>query len=222
MFFEAPNVLTAEELRRVADIAETALFADGRLSNPHTKVKNNLQIDQRDPGRTEAANLMANALMRHQGIRDFAFPRIMAPPMLSKYGPGMAYGLHTDAAFLPVGPRPLRSDVSCTLFISPPENYEGGELSIQLGARALRFKGPAGSAIAYPSTTLHEVTPVTAGERVVGLTFIESAIPDPAHRDLLYTLNEVAALEGLGMAWENRTRLQYVCNNLHRIWGEKE
>ena len=74
----------------------------------------------------------------------------------------------------------------------------------------------------YPSHTLHEVKPVTAGERLVALTFIESLVPDPVHRDLLFHLDEVGALEGFNMSWENRTRLQYVRNNLRRMWGEKD
>jgi PKHD-type hydroxylase len=123
---------------------------------------------------------------------------------------------------MPLGARPLRSDLSCTLFIAPPETYGGGELRVHLGTRPVEFKGAAGSAIVYPSNTLHEVKPVSAGERLVGLTFIESMIPDPAHRDLLHQLDELAALEGFNISWENRTRLQYVRNNLRRMWGESE
>jgi PKHD-type hydroxylase len=220
MFLEIPCVLTTQEIDRLRAIAAGAQFADGRLSNPHSTAKNNLQIDHADPAYGEASKLMAVALQRAEPFRDFVFPRLMAPPMLTKYQPGMNYGFHADAAYLPVGPRPLRSDVSCTLFIAEPGAYEGGELSIQLGSRTLHFKGEAGSAVLYPSNTLHEVRPVARGERLVGLTFIESYIPDGVHRDLLYQLNEVAALEGLKMSWENRTRLQLVRNNLRRMWGE--
>lgn len=220
MFLEVPDVLSPQEVDRLRVLAASARFADGRLSSPHSTVKNNLQIDHEDPAYGEASKLMALALQRNEPFRDFAFPRIMAPPMLAKYAPGMNYGAHSDAAFLPVGPRPLRSDLSCTLFIADPQTYEGGELSIHLGARAVSFKGAPGVAVIYPSNTLHEVRPVQSGERLVGLTFIESLIPDPAHRDMLYHLNEVAALEGFNMSWENRTRFQYVRNNLRRIWGE--
>ncbi len=222
MFLELPDVLTADELARLRALALTARFADGRASSPHSTVKNNLQIDHADSAYRESSKLMAVALQRSEPFRNFAYPRIMAPPMLAKYSPGMNYGVHSDAAFLPLGERPLRSDLSCTLFIAPPEAYEGGELAITLGTATMKFKGAAGSAVIYPSNTLHEVRPVTAGERLVGLTFIESAIPDPAHRDMLYHLDEVAALEGLNMSWDNRTRLQYVRNNLRRVWGESE
>ncbi|MEO8925571.1 MAG: Fe2+-dependent dioxygenase [Caulobacteraceae bacterium] len=222
MFLEIPDVLTPPELDRLRQLAKIAKFADGKLSSPHSTVKNNQQIDHADPAYGESSKLMAVALQRSEPFRAFTYARIMAPPMLAKYAPGMNYGVHSDAAFLPLGARPLRSDLSCTLFVGEPETYEGGELSIHLGSRAVTFKGAAGSAVVYPSNTLHEVRPVTIGERLVGLTFIESMIPDPAHRDMLYHLDEVGALEGFNMSWENRTRLQYVRNNLRRIWGEKE
>jgi PKHD-type hydroxylase len=102
--------------------------------------------------------------------------------------------------------------------LSDPSSYEGGALRILLGAAELRFRGPAGSAIVYPSSTLHEVEPVTSGTRLVGLTFIQSRIADQAKRELLYELNEVAALEGNGMQPENFTRLQLVQYNLMRLW----
>jgi len=220
MFLELQNVLTPDEIGRLRAIASAARFVDGKLSSPHSQVKDNLQIDHRDGAYAQSSQLMAAALQRNEAVRGFSFPRILAPPMLAKYGPGMRYGPHVDAAFLPLPSRSLRSDLSCTLFIAEPGDYEGGELSVELGGRRLDFKGPAGSAVIYPSTTLHEVRAVTAGERLVGLTFIESFIPDPAQRDLLYQLDEVAAAEGLTMSWDNRTRLQYVRNNLRRMWGE--
>jgi len=222
MFLEIPDVLTQQEIERLRTIAAGAKFADGRLSSPHSTVKNNLQIDHADTAYAESTQILGSALQRCEGFCNFAFPRRMAPPMLAKYEPGMAYGAHSDSAFMPVGGRPLRSDMSCTIFVADPGAYEGGELVIHLGTRPVVFKGAAGSAIVYTSTTLHEVAPVTSGQRLVGLTFIESMVPDPINRELLYNLDEVAALEGLNMSWQNRTRLQYVRNNLRRMWGEAE
>jgi PKHD-type hydroxylase len=222
VFLELDDVLTVGEVQRLRTWARGGAFADGRLSSPHAINKNNLQIDHADPVYAESSRMMAEALRRNEPFQSYAYPRKMAPPMLAKYAPGMNYGAHSDAAFMPVAGGLLRSDLSCTLFIAAPDSYEGGELSIRLGTREVRFKGAAGSAVVYPSNTLHEVKPVTAGERLVGLTFIESMIPDPVNRELLYQLDEVAALEGLTMSWENRTRLQYVRNALRRIWGEAE
>ena len=131
----------------------------------------------------------------------------------------MKYGPHIDAAYLPLGAQPLRSDVSCTIFISSPKDYEGGELVAHIGSEIVRVKGEAGSAILYPSTTVHQVAPVSSGERLVIITFIESQIPDQLQRDMLFALGEVRALEALKMDWRNRVQLDYVIQNLHRMWS---
>ncbi len=220
MFLQIDGLMTADEVARLSALASAARFVDGRISSPHSTVKKNLQIDHGDTAYAESTKMMSAALLRSEPFRNFAFPRIMAPPLLAKYDPGMTYGAHSDAAYMPIGGRPLRSDLSCTIFIADPASYEGGELTIHLGNRAVPFKGPPGSAIVYPSNTLHEVRPVTRGERLVGLTFIESFVPDSINRELLYELNEVAALEGFNMSPQNRTRLEYVRNYLRRMWGE--
>ena len=151
MFLEILDVLSDAELERLRALAASGRFAEGRLSSPHSTVKNNLQIDHADAAYAESSKLMAAALQRNETFRNFTYARIMAPPMLAKYVPGMNYGVHSDAAFMPLGNRPLRSDLSCTLFIAEPATYEGGELSIQLGAKAVSFKGAGGSAVVYPS-----------------------------------------------------------------------
>jgi PKHD-type hydroxylase len=131
----------------------------------------------------------------------------------------MKYGPHADAAFLPLSDGPLRSDLSCTVFLSDPRTYEGGELVIHLGVRALPLKAAPGNAIVYPSTTLHEVAPVRSGQRLVSLTFIESRIPDEQERAMVYELGEISALEGASMNWLNRMRLEVVRQNLTRKWS---
>jgi PKHD-type hydroxylase len=219
MFLEIPDVLTAQEVAQLRDLAAGAKFVDGRISSPHSTVKDNLQLDHGDQAYAVSSKLLAAALTRNESFRNFAFPALMAPPLLARYEPGMKYGAHSDSAFIQLGQRQLRSDLSCTIFLNDPATYEGGTLSVRLGARAVEFKLQPGAAVVYPSTTLHEVTPVTSGQRLVGITFIESQIPDPALRELLYELDEVAALEGGGMSAENRTRLQYVRTNLRRIWS---
>lgn len=219
MFLEIPDVLTPAEVVQLRDLAARAKFVDGRISSPHSTVKDNLQLDHADQAYAASSKLLAAALQRSESFRNFAFPSLMAPPLLARYEPGMKYGPHADSAFIPLAQRQLRSDLSCTIFLSDPGDYEGGALSVRLGTRHVEFKLKPGAAIVYPSTTLHEVTPVTSGQRLVGLTFIESQIADPALRELLYELDEVAALEGGGMSLKNRTRLQYVRTNLRRIWS---
>lgn len=220
MFFEIPDLLTPAEVERLQVIGRTSKFVDGRVSNPHSKVKANLQLEYGSAEHSESSRMMAVALQRNDYFRRAAFAKALAPPMLTRYPLGNHYGLHSDAAFLPIGERPLRSDLSCTIFLSPPDAYEGGVLTVVLGDRSVEIKGELGSAIVYPSTTLHEVTPVTSGERLVGLTFIESRIPSIEHRNLLFELNEVAALEGLNMDFANFSRLQHVQMSLLRLWAD--
>lgn len=114
-----------------------------------------------------------------------------------------------------------RSDLSCTIFVNDPGEYRGGELVIHLGTRSIPFKGAAGSAIVYPSDTLHEVAPVTQGQRLVAITFIQSRVADPFRREMFYEVNEIAALEGLGMRPENFTRMQLFQQRLMRYRADK-
>ena len=219
MFLEIQNALNPAEIERLREIGGSAVFVDGKISNPHNQTKQNLQVDPRDNGFQESGRIVGQALQRNEEFAQFTFPVRVAAPLLCKYQPGMSYGKHPDAAFLPMQPTPLRSDVSCTVFISDPAAYEGGELTIHLGSRPIAIKGAAGSAVVYPSTTIHEVQPVRSGERLVAITFIQSQIVDEKKRDLLYTLNEVAALEGLTMKWDNRILLEHVRHSLHRMWS---
>ncbi len=220
MFLQIENFLTEAEVLSLSDIARQTKFIDGRRSNPHNTTKNNAIADPGDPMGQKASQIALNAFQRNEEARDFVIPQRVAFPTLSRYEAGMTYGAHIDAAFLPIGQTPLRSDVSCTIFIAKPADYEGGELVIYLGSEIVRIKGNAGSAVFYPSTAIHQVDPVTTGERLVMITFIESQIPDQMQRDLLYSLREVRALEGLKMDWRNRTRLDYVIENLHRRWSK--
>jgi PKHD-type hydroxylase len=218
--FKELEILSAAQVAELRGIAASAKFVDGRISNPHSKVKQNLQLHD-EAAYDRSSQMLIQALYAHQDFQNFAFPVAMLPPMMTRYTPDMRYGAHADAAFLQLGNAGLRSDLSCTIFLSDPKTYEGGALRIQLGTREIGFKGEAGGAIVYPSDMLHEVEPVTRGERLVAITFIQSRIADKVRRELLYELNEVAALEGLRMAPENYTRLQLVQANLLRRWGDK-
>jgi len=219
MFKEIPDLLTAAQVAELSRIAAGARFVDGRISNPHSTVKNNLQLD--DQAAYQASSqLMLQAMHAHEDFRNFAFPVTILPPLMTRYTPNMRYGAHADAAYLSAGAQPIRSDLSCTIFLGDPAGYEGGALTIHLGTRSLSFKGAPGSAIVYPSDKLHEVEPVTKGERFVAITFIQSRIADPLRRETLYELNEIAALEGLKMDKANFARLQLVQANLLRRWGD--
>ena len=220
MFLEIRDLLNPQEVQRLTALSRELKFVEGRLSNPANTSKDNLQADHADPKYLESTQIVSAAFARSREFRDFAFPKRIAPPLLSRYEPGMKYGAHADAALIASAAGTLRSDLSCTVFIAEPSTYEGGELVTHLGTRPVVFKGLPGEAIVYPSTMLHEVRPVRSGQRLVSITFIESLIADEHRRTQLYELNEVAALEGLKMDWQSRVRLDVVRQNLLRMWSE--
>ena len=219
VFLKIKNLLATADIARLVALARELRFVDGRVSNPANQTKDNLQADHTDPKYAESVQIVNVALARSREFVDYAMPRQVAPPLLCRYAPGMKYGAHADSAMIQVGNARIRSDLSCTVFVSDPSTYEGGELSIEVGNIGLPFKGAAGEAIIYPSTTLHEVVPVRSGERLVSITFIESCIADEHQRTQVYELNEIAALEGLSMKWESRVRLDVVRQNLMRMWS---
>jgi PKHD-type hydroxylase len=214
------ELLTDAEIAECRRIAAQAPFVDGRITNPHNTTKVNEQLHDAQAYQ-KSSQLLLNAFGRSEEFREFAFPTLIAPPLITRYKPGMKYGAHADAAYIQLPGATIRSDLSCTVFLNEPKDYEGGELQVRLGDVDLKFKLPPGQAIIYPSDSLHQVVPVTRGERLVAITFIQSRVPDTFKRNLLFELNEVAALEGLKMSQENFSRLQVVQSNLLRIWGEK-
>lgn len=215
--FKKLQILSDAQVKQLREISENAQYVDGKISNPHSKIKNNLQLHDQ-AAYTQSSKILMDALMSNPEFRECAFPARVAPPMMTRYTPDMHYGLHADSALIHLPQGSLRADLSCTIFLSAPDTYEGGALRITMGDGDMRFKGKPGSAIVYPSNTLHEVEPVTSGERHVAITFIQSQIADARRRDILYELNEVAALEGNNMSFENFTRLQAVQNDLTRMW----
>lgn len=226
MFLEIRNFLQPPEIARLTALARELRFVEGRLSNPHNVTKDNLQADLTDLRYAESSRIVMDAFTRSREFRDFAMPRKVAPPLLAKYEPGMKYGAHADTAFMtvPMGPAggmlQLRSDLSCTVFLNDPAAYEGGELVLHIGTRPIPVKGQPGEAFVYPSTTLHEVRPVRAGQRLVSITFIESQVPNETHRNTLFELKEVLSLEGLKMDWISRVRMEVVIQNLTRAWSQ--
>ena len=213
------EILTAAEIAECRKIAAATPFVDGRISNPHNVAKQNEQMH--DPSAfKQSSDLLRAAYARSPEFMEFAFPVALAPPLITRYKPGMKYGAHADAAFIQLPGAMIRSDLSSTVFLNDPADYDGGELHVRLGDADLMFKLKPGDAIVYPSDSLHQVVPVTRGERLVAITFIQSRIQDPFRRNLLFELNEVAALEGLKMDHDNYSRLQLIQQNLLRHWSD--
>ena len=213
------QILNPQEVAECRQIAASAPFVDGRVSNPHNQAKQNEQLHEQ-AAYQKSSDMLRQALLRSSEFLEFAFPVAFAPPMMTRYKPGMKYGAHADAAFIQLPGATIRSDLSCTIFLNDPGEYEGGELHIRSGDAELKFKLKPGEAIVYPSDSLHQVVPVSRGERLVAITFIQSRIQDPFRRNLLFELNEVAALEGLKLDPENFARLQLIQQNLLRYWSD--
>lgn len=214
------NVLSPSQLTHLRQLADRLHFQDGRITNPDSDAKRNLQLAHSDPTATEPGTLLREALFRHPSIATYTLPRQMARPTLVRYEPGMHYGWHVDESIFPSQP-PMRSDMSCTIFLSEPDEYDGGELMIQLGAETLSYKLPAGDAVLYPSTTIHQVAAVTRGLRLVGITWFQSWVADAHRRELLIQLDEAQALEFNGNKNERMLALlSSVRNNLFRQWAD--
>ena len=216
--YKVLQLLSDEEVAECRRIAADAQFVHGRITNPHNKAKQNEQLH--DAGAYQrSSELLLKAFFRSSEFVEFAFPQKIAPPMITRYRPGMKYGAHADAAYIELPGASLRSDISCTVFLNDPESYEGGALNIRLGDSKLTFKLQPGEAIIYPSDSLHQVEPVTKGERLVAITFIQSRVADPFKRYMLFELNEIAAIEGESMDNDSFQRLQLVQQNLLRMWS---
>lgn len=220
MFRIVDPLLSATEVARLRELAKTMRFEHGRQSNPDFSKKDNLQPDPNDAGCQEAAKIVQAGFARNEYFRDYCIPRFVAPPMLTKYEPGMSYGEHVDTALLPYK-QPLRIDISCTVFVSDPDSYEGGELKIRMGNESVKVKGKAGSAVLYPSTTFHQVLPVTKGERIVAITFIESMVRDAQQRDILIELTEFLHENAAKVGQDAQMQIEYVRTNLTRMWYGK-
>lgn len=212
------NVLTAAELAGIHALLPQVAFVDGRMTNRESQVKRNLQAPQEDDANARIAQLVRDALFRHPDLRVFGLPRTAARATVVRYEPGMTYGWHVDEALFPSVP-PIRSDLSCTLFLNPPQDYDGGRLLIEFGGQELAYKLAPGSALLYPSTTIHQVEPVTRGVRLAAITWLQSWIADAQQRELLIQLEEARARAGTADP-RLTVLLESLRTNLFRMWAD--
>lgn len=220
---QIPEVLDAEQLASVRRVLEDAEFVDGRLTagEAASQVKQNEELARDASVRDKLAQAVMAALHQQPAFEYGVLPYRASTPIVARYGSGMTYGDHVDDPVMGAGPQRYRSDVSVTLFLSGPEEYEGGELVIHTSYGTNEVKLPAGYAVAYPSSSLHRVTEVTRGQRLVALTWVQSMVRDPARRELLWNLYQ-ARQHLLDEAPEaeaaKRVDVSYV--NLLRMWSE--
>ncbi|WBH15075.1 Fe2+-dependent dioxygenase [Sphingomonas radiodurans] len=214
------NVLRQEDLLAIREGLSSAAFRDGRATAGAAagRVKDNAQARGNDPGVIALARRVRLALEAHPVVRSWVRPVRWSQPMFARYGPGQHYGAHTDAAFVyNESGRPVRTDISFTLFLSDPGAYDGGELLISDPAGDRQFRPAAGSAIFYTTGQLHSVTPVTRGERLVCVGWVQSLIRRSDQRELLNDLEQVRDEMESG---HGSLLMDKAIGNLLRMWGE--
>ena len=193
MHSRIPQVLTQEEVTNLRHKIANGMFVDGNAAIPGAagSVKNNLQLEEHSPVYKEIVPFLMQKVAQSPTLNGVVFPKSMLPPLVSKYEPGMTYGTHVDAPFFRNGD--LRADVSITLFLSNPDEYDGGELTIEQGGADVKIKLPAGDAFVYPTTYQHHVAPVTRGTRIAMVSWFQSFIRDERHREVAAQIGQVKA-----------------------------
>ena len=222
MLIHIQQLLAEDELSQVREHLQEAEFRDGRETAGPTaaRVKENLQLDSALQPAQAAGRVVVGALQRNRAFGMAVRPKAMLLPLFNRYEPGMQYGEHLDNPLMG-GSRPIRTDVSVTVFLSDPTTYDGGELVLQTDSGVKRFRGNAGDAFAYPSNLFHQVTAVTRGVRIVAVTWAQSIIRDPAQRRILYDLGLIIErLQGESPSNPCLPLVQKSQMNLIRMWAD--
>lgn len=193
MLIVIPNILDKKTLAVFREQLQTAQWVDGQQTagTLSGRVKRNRQLPETAPVAIALGNMLLGLLGRHPLFLSAALPQRIYPPKFNRYGQGECYGTHVDSAIMPLPDgQLLRSDLSATLFLSEPDDYDGGELTIETAFGAQAVKLAAGDMVLYPSSSLHQVTPVTRGERVCSFFWIQSMVQDEIQRSLLFELDQ--------------------------------
>lgn len=225
MLLDIPNVLSAGEVRRARTLLDDSEWIDGRVTAGHqsARAKDNQQVAEGSTAAREVGAMIVQALARSALFRAAALPLHVFPPLFNRYEGGQSFGSHVDNAVrqIPGTPHQLRTDVSATLFLSEPDEYDGGELVVEDTYGVKPVKLPAGHMVLYPATSLHHVRPVTRGARVSSFFWIQSMVRDDGQRTLLFDLD--LAIQRLGGEVPDHpsvVQLTGVYHNLLRRWAE--
>jgi PKHD-type hydroxylase len=229
MLLHVPGVLDRARLTQVRRLLDAADWADGRatVGAQGAQVKRNEQLPDASPARQQLAGMVLEAVARSPLFHAAALPARIFPPRFNRYRDGGEYGFHVDGAIMstdaaagtPV--QQVRSDVSCTLFLNGPEDYEGGELIVSDTYGEHEVKLPAGDMIVYPSSSLHRVAPVMRGARLASFFWVQSLVRDDSARRTLFELD--ASIQALTISGAERAplvQLTGVYHNLLRRWAE--
>ncbi len=227
MLLQIPDLLTADEVAHCRSVLESSPWVDGRVTagDQAAKAKLNLQIPEESDTARELGELILRALARNPAFNSAALPLRVLPPMFNRYDKNMTYGYHVDNSIRTIpgsGGMRMRADVSTTIFLSDPDEYDGGDLIVEdtYGMKAVKL--PAGHAVVYPSSSLHQVSPVTRGSRWASFFFTQSLVKDDGLRAMLYDL-DVAIMDlrrNLGDGNHSVLALVNHYHNLLRRWAE--
>ncbi|WP_296751414.1 Fe2+-dependent dioxygenase [Thiobacillus sp.] len=225
MLLHIPNVLDAAALARCSALLDRADWTDGRVTagSQAATVKNNLQLPEASPLAQQLRAVALEALSKNPKFFSAALPKRIYPPLFNRYGgEANSFGNHVDNAIRthPASAQHVRTDLSFTLFLNDPADYDGGELIIEDGMGGRAVKLPAGHLILYPSYSVHRVEAVTRGARLACFSWLESMVREPQQRELLYELDmSIVALRGEQGETDTAVRLTSCYHNLMRMWA---
>jgi PKHD-type hydroxylase len=225
MLLPIPNVLTADQVTKARGICDQAEWADGRITAGHqsARAKDNMQLPEDSAAARELGEMILTALGQNPMFISAALPLRVFPPLFNRYSGGQSFGTHVDNAIRQVtgtGHR-IRTDLSATLFLANPDEYDGGELVVEDTYGSHGVKLPAGHLILYPATSLHHVRPVTRGARLASFFWIQSMVRDDGQRTILFDLD--SAIQRLNFDVRDHpstVQLTGVYHNLLRRWAD--
>jgi PKHD-type hydroxylase len=226
MLIQIPNLLTPQQVAYARQKLDAANWTDGAATagSLAKRVKRNRQIDQADPIGRELGQMILGALGGNATFISAALPLRAIPPRFNRYEGGEHYGAHLDSAIMDIpdsGGTRMRADLSMTVFLSQPDEYDGGELRIVETYGNVAVKLAAGDAVLYSATSLHEVTPVTRGARTSSFFWIQSMIRDDERRSMLFELDQ--AMSALRAAIPDHPSVSSIMNHYHKLlqqWAE--
>ncbi len=225
MLLQVPGLLTAGQVTQARQMLDAAQWVDGRVTAGHqsARAKDNLQLPEDHPTSRQLGDMILAALQRNALFISAALPLRVFPPLFNRYQGGQSFGNHVDNAIrqVPGGGMRIRTDLSATLFLAEPAEYDGGELMVEDTYGVHSVKLPAGDLVLYPSTSLHNVRPVTRGARIASFFWIQSMVRDDGERTLLFDLDSaIQRVAGEVPDSPAPVQLTAVYHNLLRRWAD--